>query len=1106
MHSDERELLERVERIQNERVRPQTFRTIGELDVHVWQVPGDGEPVDPAIVLDQEFTPATLPLQWGRAWSTWWFRVDGTIPEVPEDLPADSPIRLEVDLGYNSGWPGNQCEGMLFRPATDADASEGVHGGLVPVKALNSRNRQAIIADATPGESVRLYIEAAANPDLYENIWFPTEIGDRLTAPDTLKYTLTGARFVVRDEVVWGLYHDIDILFELLPHLSEDAPRRHEIAWALSDALDVLDVHDVRATAQAARDALAPVLSSPAVASALEMHAIGHAHIDSAWLWPVRETVRKVGRTFSNVTALMDEYPDMTFTATSAQQYKWLRESRPAVYARVREAIKAGRWFPSGGMWVESDVNMPGGEALVRQFAYGTRFFADEFGVRSRTLWLPDSFGYPASLPQIALRAGMTGFLTQKLSWSRTNKMPHSTFWWEGIDGSRIFAHMPPVNCYDSEFSGEEINRAVVNFKDKGRAKAQVLPFGYGDGGGGPTPMMIERARRLADLEGAPKVSMDDPDSFFAHARAELGARAATHRGELYLEFHRGVYTSQLEMKQGNRRSEHGLRLLELIWTMVELRGLGRIDQAEVDELWERVLLLQFHDILPGSSIAWVHRDARADYERIAARIAELTEQGLALLAGGGGAGVADGAEGWPADETADAAGEDAAAGPIVVNAAGHARRAVIDVDGAPALVEVPGSGVAALADARVEATAPVTATRDGDAIVLANALVSARIEADGTLSSVRDLAADREVLVEGSRANELQMFEDLPTGHDAWDVERHYRRKQRHERVAAPTSIEIVEDGGLRAVVRIERMLGGSPAIQTVELDADSPVLRFSLDVDWSERETLLKTAFPLAVAAHEHRAEIQFGHVTRHLHENTTWEFAKFETPHHRWVLASEPGYGAALVNDSSYGYDALQVRGGEIPGAYGTGTQLRLTLMRSPNWPDPRADLSRRMVRYGLLVGADVVSANRAGVDMNLPLAVSGGAAGTAVLESTSSTARGAAGQESDERAAAVDATALADGLVRIAQDGVMVDAILPAHDGSGDVIVRLHETEGRPVAAEVALAFAAAAIREVDLHDDAVDEPVVDATAVAAGDAVAVPMGPFRIMSLRVTPAR
>ena len=1076
MHHDETRILARVDRALTERITPAVHQQLGDLEVSAWAVPGSGEPVPIREAAAAPFDPVQLPYRWGRAWSTWWFRLDAVMPAAA----GTGPVQLEVDLGFKDDWPGNQCEGMLY----GAD--------LRPIKALNSRNRRAVL-EGPPGSAVRLWVEAAANPDLMERGTEPTELGDRLTAPDDLVYELRRACFVERDQEVWGLWHDVDVLRQLAVELPVESPRRAVIVCALDDMVDQLDLHDVPGTAARARAVLARVLSAPAVASALQVTAIGHAHIDAAWLWPVRETVRKVGRTFANVDALMAQYPEFTFTATSAQQYAWLAEAHPEIHQRVRARIAEGRWFPSGGMWVESDVNLPGGEALIRQFTYGTRFFEAQYGVRSRTLWLPDSFGYSAALPQIARLMGMEGFLTQKISWSKTNRYPHSTFWWEGIDGSRILTHYPPVDCYDSMLVGEEIAAAERNFRDKGRATHQVIPFGYGDGGGGPTATMLERARRRADLEGSPRLHPGDPDSFFAAAREEYGQRAAVHRGELYLEFHRGVYTSQLEMKQGNRRAEHALRTVELVWTLVGLRGAGALDQERLDRLWERTLLLQFHDILPGSSIAWVHRDARADYRWILEQCEALIQQGLQLLADDAEQDAQPTPEQQPAFEaqTAPLALPAPPSPGMVLNVAPHERLAVLGEGDQAQLVRVPGSSLTPLAQAILDPDAagitPVAVDVDGPDLLLDNGLVRIRIDAEGTLSSVRDLVAEREVLVAGGRGNELQLFEDVPNEFDAWDVDRHYRGTRAKRSLGAPQRIEVVEQSPLRAVVEIERTVGQqSPAVQTVMLEAGSSRVDFGVQIDWRERETLLKAAFPLAVHAREVQAEIQFGHVSRAVDENTSWEFAKFEAPAHRWLLAAEPGYGAALINDSTYGYDALPWH----PGTHGQpalGTLLRLSLMRAPNWPDPRADLSRRTLRYSLLVGADPVSATRAGHELNLPL-------------------RTAAG-----RAEPIQ-------LVRAHHRSVQVAAVLPAHDGSGDVIVRLYESAGSHCRTRLDLGFPVARVRVVDPLD--VELEGADAAAVgpdpstpavgpdpstpAAPAALRVDLRPFQILSLRLTP--
>ena len=1031
MHHFDSVILERAERVKDDRVRPLIDRTVGHLEVAAWQAPG--EPVPPAEAAAQSFSPIRLPHRWGAAWSTWWFRLSGKVPTTADG----QRLRLAVNLGFADAWPGGQCEGLRF------------DSGLQVIKAVNSRNRSAVITEqAVPGTPLEFFIEAAANPDLFAHGCRPTVLGDHLTAPRDPVYEFRSAQLQIRDEQLWGLFHDLDVLWDLARNLPENSTRRAVIVKGLERALDVLDLHDVPGSAGRARTALAPVFEAPAIASALNVTAIGHAHIDSAWLWPVRETVRKVARTFSNVVALAAEYPDFRFTATSAQQYAWLQERHPEVFDRVRAAVDAGQWFPSGGMWVEPDVNMPGGESLIRQFALGTRYFQRELGVRSRTLWLPDSFGYPASLPQIAVQCGMRGFLTQKLSWNQHNRLPHSTMWWEGIDGTRIFTHFPPVDCYDSELTSQEYLRAVDNYAEKGVATHQVIPFGYGDGGGGPTAEMVERARRLADLEGAPRVAMGDPDAFFEAARAEYGADAPVHAGELYLEFHRGVFTSQLEMKQGNRRSEHALREAEFLWVLALLAGIPRerFPAARLERLWQMVLLNQFHDILPGSSIAWVHRVAREEYAQILAGVRTVADEAVASLGGGGEA---------------------------VLNALGHEVTRVTELgDGRLGLVAAPPLAVTPLAQALREPTAPAVAYREDETVVLANARLRAVIDAAGNISSLTDLVRGREVLLPGTGGIRLRAFEDVPNAFDAWDLERHHLNPGNELAAPDAEAMEVVAGGGLRAEVRITRVLGASRLVQTVSLDADSPRLDFTLHADWRERETLLKVAFPLAVRAREHAAEVQFGHVRRPVHENTSWDYARFEVPAGRWLLVEEPGYGLAVINDSNHGHSVAPLRTSPR-GHDGAGTQVSLSLMRAPVFPDPQADQSERTVRFSLLLNASVESATRAGYELNLPPRV-------------------------------VNAPALQ--LATLEVPGAHIEAVLPAEDGSGDVIMRLYEGAGRPASGVLRLAFDAARVREVDpLEDDLSEDlwpPRVDVTGTRE---VPVALTAFTILTLRITPA-
>ncbi|EFL22482.1 alpha-mannosidase 2C1 [Streptomyces himastatinicus ATCC 53653] len=401
------------------------------------------------------------------------FRLEGAVPAEW----AGRRVEVVIDPGFTDDGPGFQAEGLVY------DA----HG--VPLKGIHPRNRHIPVASpADGGEPVRLLLEAAANPSVLRDGFAPTPLGDVLTAGDRPLYRFASADVAVLDEDVWHLVLDIEVLSELMRELPADRPRRHEILRALENALDALDLHDVPATAAAARAELAGVLERPAHASAHRVSAAGHAHIDSAWLWPLRETVRKASRTFANVTALAGDYPELVFACSQAQQYAWVKEHQPHIWERIKKAVAEGNWAPVGSMWVESDANMPGGEALARQIVHGKRFFVEELGVDTEEIWLPDSFGYTAAFPQLAKLAGVKWFLTQKLSWNQSNKMPHHTFWWEGIDGTRVFTHFPPVDTYNAQFSAAELAHAEKNFRRQGPRHPLTGPLRLGRRRGRPHP------------------------------------------------------------------------------------------------------------------------------------------------------------------------------------------------------------------------------------------------------------------------------------------------------------------------------------------------------------------------------------------------------------------------------------------------------------------------------------------------------------------------------------------------------------------------------------------------------------------------------------------
>ena len=999
MH-DNRVLLEaRIERFIRERIQPAVYRRTAPLTISAWNV--DDEPVPFESAVGQSFEPFAVGDAWGKPWGTVWFHLTGAVPAEWEEHGTRAEV--VVDLGFTETLPGFQAEGTAY-------TADGVI-----IKAIEPLNSYLPAGHA--GSSVDIYLEAAANPNIAGIFTFGvTELGDKMTAGDNPAYQLRRLELGQLDVAVWELLQDAWTLIGLMNELPHGLPRRSDILHALGRMADAVDPANVSGTAAAGRAALVDVLASPAYASAHRLAAVGHAHIDSAWLWPVRETVRKVARTFSNVLALMEDDPDFTFAASSAQQYAWLQVHYPELFERVKKQVAAGRFIPVGGMWVESDTNMPGGEALARQFVAGKKFFLEQLGVEPLEVWLPDSFGYTASLPQIVAAAGSRWLLTQKMSWNETNRMPHHTFWWEGIDGTRIFTHFPPVDTYSAEISGKELARAERQYAEKGVGTTSLIPFGWGDGGGGPTREMLAAAARTHNLEGSPRVTMTTPEQFFQAAHDEY-VEAPVWSGEMYLEFHRGTYTSQAKTKRGNRRSEHLLREAELWATAATVLRGAEYPYDALDDVWKTVLLQQFHDILPGTSIAWVHQEAERNYAEVAVILGEQIARSLELLAGSG-------------------------SHPLTFNAGPNSR-----------------DGIAGLGAAIAARTGAEKVADSDDGLILANDRVRVVVDDRGLIVSMRDLVADREVIPVGETANLLQLFRDTPIQWDAWDIDESYKNVGYD--LTEASSVVVTDDG---FGVRIARSFGSSSVVQTLRLDGATGALYIHTAIDWHESQKLLKLAFPLDVHADRAASEMQFGHVYRPTHANTSWDAARFETVAHRWVHVGEPGYGVAVANDASYGHDirrAASTSGGTI-------TVVRVSLLRAPLFPDPVSDQGAQEFVVSLRVGADIADAVDEGYRVNLPLREVPGAGPVAPL-------------------------------IVVTNPAIVVEAVKLAEDRSGDVIVRLYESLGARARGDLSPGFGWAEVAETDLL-----ERQTDASAITgrSDENISLSLRPFQLVTLRL----
>ena len=764
----------------------------------------------------------------------------------------------------------------------------------------------------------------------------------------------------------------------------------------------------------------------------------------------MRETRRKVARTVSNVLALMDEDPDFTYAMSSAQQYAWLEEEHPDLFARMKRRIEEGRFIPVGGMWVESDNMIPSGESLVRQITFGRRYFKEHLGVAPRGIWLPDSFGYTGSWPQIARRAGFDWFLTQKISWNDTTKFPHHSFMWEGIDGTRILTHFPPSDTYCSWMSMHELMYSQRNFLDKDLSRNAILLYGFGDGGGGPTREMTARIRRDHDLAGAPKIEFGTPDQLFDRVHKDIvdDAQGETpvFKGELYLELHRATLTAQQDMKRGCRHEESMLRVTEYLCAAARIKNPDYVyPREELDRIWKTLLLNQFHDILPGSAIAWVHRQARTEYARDIARLNEI-----ALEAGRAIAVV----------EPDDATITDAVIAP-------YSRQAC------ETWVVRPASS---RAEAGTASMARVAVTHDGDTIVLDNGRLHVRIEADGTVSSIVDQRTNRELVPAGTRLGRYEMLKDEPFHWDAWDIQRDAFLTANALSEASIASVDETANGG--AVVHAVTRAKGVEIRTGIALRPGSATLDFTADVDWHAVEQFLKVDMPVTVQAVNAQYECQYGLVERPINKNTRSDDAKFESCTHRFVRIADADYAAAVVNASTYGSDVSPIHADAAHGT-GRGTMVRLSLLSAPLYPDPRTDQGAHSFAWSLVADADMNAVLDEAARLNSP--VIGELPDMAPLVSLA------------------DATGV-----------IVLDWIKLADDGSSDLIVRLYEAAGGNATAtlrlDAALSDAKAGVREVNL----MEEPELDAELPRAlacdepmpADGAVVSLAPFQLATLRI----
>ncbi|KAI1810761.1 glycoside hydrolase family 38 protein [Poronia punctata] len=880
-----------------------------------------------------EYRPAQVGERFGPSWATHWFRI---VIRVPKELTGKKDLEFQ--------WDSNS-EGMVW--SEDGKPLQGLTGG-------GERVEWILPESFRDGEEHTFYIEMACN-SMFGN---PAG-GDTIQPPDPNKtFQLAKADICAVNMDARQLWIDSWIIGDAAREFPEDSWEQHEALNVVTDIIDAFSLGDPESIKKGRKIAQRFIGSKVDSAKVYdsdttpEVFGIGHCHIDTCWLWPWAETKRKVARSWLNQCDLMDRYPEHNFACSQAQQFKWLKQYYPSAFDRVKEKVKEGRFHPIGGSWIEHDTNLPSGESLVRQFLYGQRFFESHFGERSRTFWLPDTFGYSSQLPQLCRLAGMDRFLTQKLSWNNINNFPHTTFNWVALDGSQVICHMPPSETYTAEAEFGDVKRSITQHKSMDQDHTSLLIFGKGDGGGGPTWQHIEKLRRfrgISDKVGRlPRLHMGNTvDDFFDKLQKKAGS-LVTWYGELYFELHRGTYTTQAKNKLNNRRSELMLRDIELLATIASIRHSSySYPKEDLDFMWEAVLLCQFHDCLPGSCIEMCYDDSDELYAEVFERGKKLFKQLYELF------GISE-----VQPTTAE--------GAVALNTLPWHRKEIVELAGGGAGVACGSGNLVHVKrfkqSSHSDKAVTVKETRKG-VFVLQNDQLTVQVE-KGCITSLFDRKAGREVIAKGGKANHLVIFDDKPLYWQAWDVEV-YHLDTRKEVPYGET--EILEDTDHRVSVVTTARISDESSIKTVlslsaAFEGQQSYVECTATVDWHETMKFLKVEFPVEVRNTEASYETQYGLVRRPTHYNTTWDMAKFEVCCHKFADLSEYGYGVSILNDCKYGFATC-------------GNLMRLSLLRSPKAPDAHADMGQHTIRWAILPhqGSLGPTTVRAGHNFNSPMKV-------------------------------------------------------------------------------------------------------------------------------------
>ncbi|QHW31388.1 alpha-mannosidase [Paenibacillus rhizovicinus] len=1004
------------------------------------------------------FMPIDAGMRWGETWMYGWFR--GSVV-IPAEAAGE---RMEAVLNFGS-------ESTVYVSGRLAGAIDLQHHAIT------------LTRQAAGGETVEIMAEAYAGHDR--------------------ELPVNGESYLaVVNEELYQFFIDLKALLQLRNGLPPASLRVAEIDKAFVRLLAEMDWDAtgsrLTAIAERGRSMLKPLLDCVNGSTAPKLYMMGQSHLDIAWLWPMEETKRKIARTMSNQLALLEEYPEYRYVQSQPYLFRLVKELYPELYGRIKRYVAEGRIIPEGGAWVEPDTNIPSGESLIRQFLYGKRFFREEFGVENEMLWLPDVFGYSGNLPQIMRKSGIRYFASVKMFQTYDNVVdpfPYNTFTWEGIDGSSVPVHLLDYGPFPNP---TDVSYALYQWNERLQTESvstRLVQFGYGDGGGGANRDDLEFLRRMGDLEGVPRTVIASPIEYFEDLQ-ERAMPDARYVGELYYPAHRGTLTSQARMKQGNRKGELALREAEIWGTLGALTDAGgaAYPKAELDEAWRELLLLQFHDILPGTSIKRVHVEAERAFAELLASAGRLRERSVEALASTGPANARGccltlfNSLPWEREAVVELPGGGAAADAWLVgggdgDGAGSSGGVTVQrvQERAYVRVKLPAMGWMPLAqaleqaaDASNAAASATAAGVTGDAVsslrssaidgshgvkaaphLLENELLRVTFNAFGEITSIYDKETASEWA--DGLCNEFQLFRDQTSNYDAWEIDRRYAASRLELTEAA--CISAVAEGALFGALRIERRIGNSFVKQDIRLAAGSRRLEFHARVEWQEKHRLLKVGFRTALRTTEVLNEIQYGYIRRPNHASRPHDADRFEVSQHKWSSLVEGDRCFSLLNDCKYGMNA-------------DGGAMNLTLLRAPTYPDERADNGIHEFSYALHVWNGGFMSNpviREAYELNCPVLSAAG--------------------EAAERFSLLDCD----------KPNIIVDAVKMAEDGSGAWVARLYEAKGASTRAALRLGLDIASAAETDMLEDGVICPVP-----VEGNAVMLAFKPFEVKTLRFVP--